>query len=34
MEEFSFEAFKAKALEDLHSGKPVLGKDGVLAPLI
>ena len=31
---FDFKAFEALALEQLSSGKPLEGKDGVLAPLI
>ena len=34
MEDFSFEDFKARALEALKAGKPLTGKDGVLAPLV
>lgn len=34
MEDFNFEDFKASALEQLKEGKPVLGKDGVFAPLL
>ena len=29
-EEFDFESIKNKALEQLKSGKPLLGKDGAL----
>lgn len=31
---FDFEAFKANAIEQLKSGVPLSGKDGVLAPLL
>ena len=31
---FDFKAFEASALEQLSSGKPLEGKDGILAPLI
>ena len=31
--EFDYEAVKDKALEQLRSGKPLLGKEGALAPL-
>jgi len=31
---FDMEAFKAKALEGLHKGRPMMGEDGVLAPLM
>ena len=31
---FDFKVFEAEALEQLRSGKPLEGKDGVLAPLI
>ena len=31
---FDFEAFKAQAIEQLKAGVPLLGKDGVLAPLL
>ena len=34
MEEFDFESIKNKALEQLKSGKPLLGKDGAFAPLL
>ena len=34
MEEFNFEEIKNKALEQLKSGKPLLGKDGAFAPLL
>ena len=34
MEEFDYKAFQAKALEQLKSGKPLLGKDGAFAPLL
>jgi len=33
-EEFNFESIKNKALEQLKSGKPLLGEDGVFAPLL
>ena len=32
-EEFDFESIKNKAIEQLKSGKPLLGKDGAFAPL-
>jgi transposase-like protein len=32
--EFDFEAIKNKALEQLKSGKSLLGKDGAFAPLL
>lgn len=31
---FNFEEFKAHAIEQLKSGVPLSGKDGVLAPLL
>lgn len=31
---FDIEAFKAKALEGLQNGQPMMGEDGVLAPLM
>ena len=34
MEEFDYKAFQAKALEQLKSGKPLLGKDGAFAQLL
>lgn len=34
MEEFNFDDFKVSALDQLKEGKPVLGKDGVFAPLL
>lgn len=34
MEEFNFEEIKNKALEQLKSGKSLLGKDGAFAPLL
>jgi len=34
MEEFNFEEIKTKALEQLKSGKSLLGKDGAFAPLL
>lgn len=34
MEEFNFEEIKHKALEQLKSGKSLLGKDGAFAPLL
>ena len=34
MEDFDFEDFKARALDQLRKGKPLTGKDGVLAPLL
>ncbi len=33
-EEFDFESIKNKALEQLKSGKSLLGKDGAFAPLL
>ena len=33
-EEFDFESIKNKAIEQLKSGKPLLGKDGAFAPLL
>lgn len=33
-EEFNFEEIKHKALEQLKSGKSLLGKDGAFAPLL
>jgi len=33
-ERFDMEAFKAKALEGLQDGRPMMGMDGVLAPLM
>lgn len=33
-ETFDFESIKNKALEQLRSGKPLLGKDGAFAPLL
>ncbi|MFV0310989.1 MAG: IS256 family transposase, partial [Dysgonomonas sp.] len=32
--EFDFESIKQKALEQLKSGKSLLGKDGAFAPLL
>ena len=32
-ETFDFESIKNKALEQLKSGQPLLGKDGAFAPL-
>ncbi len=34
MEDFDYKSFQAKALEQLKSGKPLLGKDGAFAPLL
>lgn len=34
MEEFDYKSFQAKVLEQLKSGKPLLGKDGAFAPLL
>jgi len=31
---FNYNAFEGLALEQLRSGKPLEGKDGILAPLI
>ena len=33
-ETFDFEKIKKKALEQLKTGKPLLGKDGAFAPLL
>lgn len=33
-EEFDFESIKNKAVEQLKSGRPLLGKDGAFAPLL
>lgn len=33
-QDFDFEIFKARALEQMLAGKPLTGKDGVLAPLL
>lgn len=33
-EEFDFESIKNKAIEQLKADKPLLGKDGVFAPLL
>ena len=33
-ERFDYEQFKAKAIEQLKSGVPLSGKDGILAPLL
>ncbi len=33
-EEFDFESIKNKAIEQLKSGKSLLGKDGAFAPLL
>ena len=33
-EEFDFESIKNKTIEQLKSGKPLLGKDGAFAPLL
>ena len=33
-EEFDFESIKNKAIEQLKSGKPLLGKNGAFAPLL
>ena len=33
-QEFNFESIKNKALEQLKSGKSLLGKDGAFAPLL
>lgn len=32
--EFDFESFKSEALKQMYAGKPLTGKDGVLAPLL
>ncbi len=34
MEDFDYKSFQAKALEQIKSGKPLLGKDGAFAPLL
>ena len=34
MEEFNYKEFQSKVLEQLKSGKPLLGKDGAFAPLL
>lgn len=34
MEEFDFKSFQTQALDQLRNGKPLLGKDGVFAPLL
>jgi hypothetical protein len=34
MEEFDYQAFQAKALEQFKLGKPLLGKGGAFAPLL
>lgn len=34
MEEFDYKAFQAKVMEQLKSGKPLLGKDGAFAPML
>lgn len=34
MEAFDFKSFQNQALEQLRNGKPLLGKDGVFAPLL
>jgi putative transposase len=33
-EQLDYELMKQKALEQLHSGKSLYGKDGVFAPLL
>ncbi len=33
-EEFDFESIKNKALEQLKSGKPLLGKDGAFCSVV
>ena len=33
-EELDFNIFKAQILEEIKAGKPLLGKDGALAPMI
>ena len=33
-ERFDYDQFKAKAIEQLKSGVPLSGKDGILAPLL
>ncbi|MEG2227085.1 MAG: hypothetical protein RRY39_01140 [Odoribacter sp.] len=30
--EFDFESFNAEALKQMYAGKPLTGRDGVLAP--
>jgi putative transposase len=34
MEDFDYKSFQAKELEQLKSGKPLLGKDGAFALLL
>jgi hypothetical protein len=34
MEEVDLNALKAKILEEIKAGKPLLGKDGALTPMI
>ncbi|KAA6315502.1 hypothetical protein EZS27_034050 [termite gut metagenome] len=34
MEEFDYKAFQSKALEQIKSGKPLLGKGGAFASLL
>ena len=34
MSKFDFESIKNKAIEQLKSGKPLLGMDGAFAPLL
>ena len=34
MEDFDYKSFQAKALEQLKSGKPLLGKDVAFVPLL
>jgi transposase-like protein len=34
MEEFDYKAFQSKVLDQIKSGKPLLGKDGAFAPLL
>lgn len=31
---FDFESFKASAMKQMYEGKPLLDKDGILAPLL
>lgn len=33
-DDFNFELFKATAMKQMYEGKPLLGKDGILAPLL
>lgn len=33
-ETFDFESFKASAMQDLYAGKPLIGEEGILTPLL